>query len=249
VDNGRRGLSVTLRPLSRFQKHKRDKIVLLDGGNSRAVSLVTLVAPSEDKSPCKFLAGFSLFLSVTSVTSVTTEENKAVVVSRLCAADTSKRDRRDKLGGGPCHGASHKSMKACPGTIISAERRHRNARTDCEGSTALAFFATKLSEAGRLARARQSEKSAVPRGSDRSRQTHQLDRRFDSVFPCDPPRAKGRDRKGGGCCDARNASESSERALRRDHTNGLNRPRASRTAGCREPRGRTMIPKGDKHDY
>jgi hypothetical protein len=93
VDDGRRGLSVTPRALSRLQKHKRDKIALLDGGNIRAVSLVT---PSGDKSPCEFFVGFSLFLNVTSVTSVTTEENQAVVVSRLC---TSKRDRRDKLGG------------------------------------------------------------------------------------------------------------------------------------------------------
>jgi hypothetical protein len=48
---------------------------------------------------------FSLFLSVTSVTSVTMEENQIVVVSRLCPADTSKRDRRDKLEGWLCRGA------------------------------------------------------------------------------------------------------------------------------------------------
>ena len=102
MDDGRRGLSVTLRALSRLQKHKRDKIALLDGGNIRVVSLVTLVAPSEDNSPRKFFVGFSLFLSVTSVTSVTMEENQAVVVSRLC---TSKRDRRDKLEGWLCRGA------------------------------------------------------------------------------------------------------------------------------------------------
>jgi hypothetical protein len=50
VDNGRQGLSVTLRPLSRFERYKRDKITLLGGRNIRAVSLVTLVALSEDVS-------------------------------------------------------------------------------------------------------------------------------------------------------------------------------------------------------
>jgi hypothetical protein len=86
-------LSVTLRPLSRFQKHKRDKIALLDARNITAATPVTLVTLSEGNSSCKFLLRFSLFQSVTSVTSVTMGENQAVVVSRLC---TSKRDKRDK---------------------------------------------------------------------------------------------------------------------------------------------------------
>jgi hypothetical protein len=89
-------LSVTLRPLSRFQKHKRDKIALLGGRNIRAATPVTLATLSEGNSPCKFLVRFSLFLSVTSVTSVTTEEDQEVAVSRLC---TSKCDRRDKWEG------------------------------------------------------------------------------------------------------------------------------------------------------
>jgi hypothetical protein len=90
-------LSVTLRQLSRFQKHQRDKIRLLDGRNIKAATLVTLATLSEGNSPCRFLLRFSLFLSVTSVTSVTTEKNHEVAVSRLCAADTSKRDRRNKM--------------------------------------------------------------------------------------------------------------------------------------------------------
>jgi hypothetical protein len=51
MDDGRRGLSVTLRALSRFQKYKRDKIRLLDGRNIKAATLVTLVTLSEGNSP------------------------------------------------------------------------------------------------------------------------------------------------------------------------------------------------------
>lgn len=75
-------MSVTLHPLSRLQKHKREKIALLGSRNIAAATLVTLATLSEGNSPYKFLLRVSLFLSVTSVTSVTMEENQAVTLVR-----------------------------------------------------------------------------------------------------------------------------------------------------------------------